>query len=60
MPIKCGDASWEGDLDLTWTEHTAFDNSDARGLELPPLPEMKYSRAAVFKVDEKKGTVEQI
>ncbi len=75
-PIKCGDASCEGDFDWTWTQHTAFridskskpgvvyltafDNGDARGMEQPPLPEMKYSRAVVFKVDEKKGTVEQI
>ena len=75
-PIACGDASCEGDFDWTWTQHTAFridsksspgvvyltafDNGDARGMEQPALPEMKYSRAVVYKVDERKGTVEQI
>ena len=74
--INCGDASCEGGFDWTWTQHTAFridskskpgvvyltafDNGDARGMEQPPLPEMKYSRAVVYKVDEKKGTVEQV
>lgn len=31
-----------------------------RGLEQPALPEMKYSRAVVFKVDQEKRTVEQL
>ena len=39
---------------------SAFDNGDARGMEQPALPEMKYSRAVVYKVDQKKMTVEQI
>ena len=39
---------------------TAFDNGDARGMEQPALPEMKYSRAVVYKVDEKAGTVQQV
>ena len=64
------------DFDWTWTQHTAFrideksdkrfvyvtafDNGDGRGLEQPPLPDMKYSRAVVFKIDQEKKTVEQL
>ena len=29
-------------------------------MEQPALPEMKYSRAVVYKIDQKKMTVEQI
>ena len=39
---------------------SVFDNGDARGMEQPALPEMKYSRAVIFKIDQKKRTVEQI
>ncbi len=69
---KCEDT----DFDWTWTQHTAFridpmsnkdvlyitafDNGDGRGLEQPAMPSMKYSRAVVYKVDQNKGTVEQI
>ncbi len=75
-PISCTDATCEGGFDWTWTQHTAFridakskpgvvyltafDNGDARGMEQPALPEMKYSRAVVYKVDEKAGTVQQV
>ena len=75
-PITCGDASCEGGFDWTWTQHTAFridekstkdviyvtafDNGDARGMEQPALPEMKYSRGVVYKIDQKKMTVEQV
>ena len=75
-PIACTDATCEGGFDWTWTQHTAwridakskpgivylsvFDNGDARGMEQPALPEMKYSRAVVYKIDEKAMTVEQI
>ena len=75
-PIKCEGSKCEGDFDWTWTQHTAFridsksdkrfvyvtafDNGDGRGLEQPALPEMKYSRAVVFKVDQEKRTVEQL
>lgn len=75
-PLKCDDVSCEGDFDWTWTQHTAwridskskpglvylsvFDNGDARGMEQPALPSEKYSRAVVYKIDEKKMTVEQI
>ena len=63
-------------FDWTWTQHTAFridsksdkrfvyvtafDNGDGRGLEQPALPEMRYSRAVVFKIDQEKRTVEQL
>ena len=39
---------------------TVFDNGDARGMEQPALPEMKYTRGVVYKIDQKKMTVEQI
>ncbi len=75
-PINCTDVSCDGDFDWSWTQHTAFridekstkdviyitafDNGDGRGMEQPPLPEMKYSRAVVYKIDQKKMTVEQV
>ena len=74
--IKCSGSKCEGEFDWTWTQHiafkidekskgdiiyvSAFDNGDARGMEQPPLPEMKYSRSVVYKIDQKKMTVEQI
>lgn len=74
--LVCHDVSCEGGFDWTWTQHTAwrideksapgivylsvFDNGDARGMEQPAMPSMKYSRAVVYKIDEKKMTVEQI
>ena len=64
------------DFDWTWTQHTAFridsksdknvmylsvfDNGDGRGFDQPPLPDMKYSRAVIYKIDQRKRTVEQI
>ena len=64
------------DFDWTWTQHTAwridaksdkrwfylsvFDNGDGRGMEQPALPDMKYSRAVVYKIDQKKMTIEQV
>ena len=68
-PLKCGDASCEGtNFDWTWTQHTAFridSKSDNNTLYLsvfdqPPLPDMKYSRAVIYKIDQQKRTVEQI
>ncbi|MCV3393600.1 aryl-sulfate sulfotransferase [Campylobacter sp. IFREMER_LSEM_CL908] len=66
----------EGGFDFTWTQHTAFrideksdkryiyitafDNGDARGIEQPAFASMKYSRAVVYKIDQKNKTVEQI
>ena len=75
-PIKCTGSTCEGDFDWTWTQHSAFkvveksddryfymtvfDNGDSRGMEQPALPSMKYSRAVVYKIDQKKMTVQQI
>ena len=75
-PLKCTDVACEGGFDWTWTQHTgwridsksnkdiiyvsAFDNGDGRGMEQPALPEMKYSRAVIYKIDQNKMTVEQI
>ncbi len=75
-PIRCEMSRCEGDFDWTWTQHTAFridsmsddrflylsafDNGDSRGMEQPALPEMKYSRAVVYKIDQKEMTVQQI
>lgn len=75
-PIKCTGSVCEGDFDWTWTQHTAFkidekskgdiiyvsafDNGDARGMEQPPLPDMKYSRGVIYKIDQKKMTVQQV
>ena len=63
-------------FDWTWTQHTAFridsksdknvifvsvfDNGDGRGFDQPPLPDMKYSRAVIYRIDQVKRTVEQI
>ena len=75
-PLKCEGSQCEGGFDWSWTQHTAwridskstkdviylsvFDNGDARGMEQPALPDMKYSRAVVYKIDQKKKTVEQV
>ncbi|HCT3926927.1 TPA: aryl-sulfate sulfotransferase [Citrobacter koseri] len=75
-PIKCSKSKCEGDFDWTWTQHTAFkidsmskgdiifvsafDNGDSRGMEQPALPSMKYSRAVIYKIDQKEKTVQQI
>ena len=74
--IHCENSKCDGGFDYTWTQHTAyrvdeksnkdiiyitaFDNGDARGMEQPPLPDMKYSRAVVYKIDQKKKTIQQI
>ena len=74
--IKCEDSKCEGSFDWTWTQHTAwridgknkpgklfitvFDNGDSRGMEQPALPEDKYTRGVIYKIDEKAGTVEQV
>ncbi|MDO5046387.1 aryl-sulfate sulfotransferase [Campylobacter sp.] len=71
-----GYESEKGGFDWQYTQHTAFridskskkgivyltvfDNGDSRGFEQPAMAGMKYSRAVVFKVDEKAKTVEQI
>ena len=74
-PIKCEGSVCEGDFDFTWTQHTAyrideksdknivyvtaFDNGDARGMDQPALPEMKYSRAVIYKIDQKARTIDK-
>ncbi|EAJ1253829.1 aryl-sulfate sulfotransferase [Campylobacter lari] len=66
----------EGGFDFTWTQHTAFrideksnkryiyitafDNGDARAITQPAFASMKYSRAVVYKIDQKNKTVEQV
>ncbi|MGG7049207.1 MULTISPECIES: aryl-sulfate sulfotransferase [unclassified Campylobacter] len=71
-----GYESDKGGFDWQYTQHTAFridskskpgvvyltvfDNGDSRGFEQPAIAGMKYSRAVVFKVDEKAKTVEQV
>jgi len=74
--IKCENSKCEGEFDWTWTQHTAykinekskpgklhisiFDNGDSRGMEQPAMPNMKYSRAVEYVVDEKNMTVQQV
>ena len=74
--VSCEGSTCQGGFDWSWTQHTGwridsksdknifylsvFDNGDARGMEQPPMPEMKYSRAVVYKIDQKKMTVEQV
>ncbi len=74
--IKCEGSRCEGNFDWTWTQHTAFkidaksdarflylsafDNGDSRGMEQPIFAEDKYSRAVIYKIDQKNMTVEQI
>ncbi|EDP6893289.1 aryl-sulfate sulfotransferase [Campylobacter lari] len=71
-----GYKNMEGGFDFTWTQHTAFrideksnkryiyitafDNGDARAITQPAFASMKYSRAVVYKIDQKNKTVEQI
>ena len=75
-PLKCENNRCEGGFDWTWTQHTGwridsksdehviylsvFDNGDGRSLEQPPLPDMKYSRGVIYKIDQDKMTVQQI
>lgn len=75
-PIPCRIGKCEGDFDWTWTQHTGwkvdelsepgvsivtvFDNGDGRAFKQPENPKKKYSRAVMYRIDEKKGTVEQI
>lgn len=71
-----GYANKDGGFDWTWTQHTAFkidskstadilylsafDNGDSRGMEQPAFPTDKYSRAVIYKIDQKNKTIEQI
>lgn len=74
--LSCRIGKCEGGFDWTWTQHTAwkieekstpgviwvsvFDNGDGRAFVQPDNQDEKYSRAVIYKVDEKKGTVEQV
>jgi arylsulfate sulfotransferase len=68
--IICENSKCEGDFDWTWAQHaafltgkgtmTVFDNGDGRGMEQPPMKTFNYSRAVEYKIDEKKGTVQQV
>lgn len=74
--LACRIGKCEGGFDWSWTQHTAwkidekskgdilylsvFDNGDARAFVQPEDPKEKYSRAVVYKIDQKKGTVEQV
>lgn len=65
-----------GGFDFSYTQHTAkiikkyskkgeliisvFDNGDTRALMQALYPSSKYSRAVVYKINEKKKTVEQL
>ena len=39
---------------------SVFDNGDGRGLEQPALAEEKYTRGVIYKIDQKKMTVQQL
>lgn len=68
-PLTCEAHHCDGGFDWTWTQHTgwlvpskstggktvvtAFDNGDARGMEQPAMPSMKYSRGVEYQIDEK-------
>lgn len=74
--IKCEGSKCEGDFDWTWTQHTAwkiekfskgdiiyvsvFDNGDGRAFVQPEDKTEKYSRAVVYKIDQKAMTVQQV
>lgn len=75
-PLKCRLGQCEGGFDWTWTQHTGwkidelskgdtlylsvFDNGDGRALRQPENPNEKYSRAVIYKIDQKKHTVQQV
>lgn len=68
-PLTCEAHHCDSGFDWTWTQHTgwlvpskstggktvvtAFDNGDARGMEQPAMPSMKYSRGVEYQIDEK-------
>ena len=75
-PLSCRIGKCEGGFDWTWTQHTAwkidelskgdivyvsvFDNGDGRAFVQPEDQNEKYSRAVVYKIDQKAMTVEQV
>ena len=74
--LKCRLGQCEGGFDWSWTQHTGwkidalsggdilylsvFDNGDGRAFRQPERSSEKYSRAVVYKIDQKKMTVEQV
>lgn len=76
QPLKCRIGKCEGDFDWTWTQHTGwkidqfskgdiiyvsvFDNGDGRAFVQPDDQKEKYSRAVVYKIDQKAMTVQQV
>ena len=69
--LTCDNAGCENtDFDWPWMQHAAsltsrgtlivFDNGDARHLEQPALPTMKYSRGVEYRINEKDMTVQQV
>ena len=75
-PLKCEMGQCEGGFDWTWTQHTGwkidekskgdivyvsvFDNGDGRAFRQPEHEKDNYSRAVIYKIDQKKMTVEQV
>ena len=75
-PLACRIGKCEGGFDWTWTQHTAwkidemskgdviyvsvFDNGDGRAFVQPENQNEKYSRAVVYKIDQKAMTVQQV
>lgn len=75
-PLTCRLGVCEGGFDWTWTQHTGwkvdelskgdelyltvFDNGDGRAFKQPENQDDKYSRAVLYKIDQKKMTVEQV
>ncbi|WOT06635.1 aryl-sulfate sulfotransferase [Shewanella youngdeokensis] len=69
--LNCNGVRCEGtDFDWSFSQHdaklsskgtlTVYDNGGTRGYEQPALKSMKYSRFVEYKINEKKGTVEQV
>lgn len=74
--LTCRLGVCDGGFDWTWTQHTGwkvdelskgdelyltvFDNGDGRAFQQPENQDDKYSRAVLYKIDQKKMTVEQV
>ncbi|MBY6187999.1 aryl-sulfate sulfotransferase [Marinobacter hydrocarbonoclasticus] len=70
-PLECTvKGVCEGGFDFSYTQHTAwisdkgtltvFDNGDGRHYRQPFFKTERYSRAVEYKIDEQKGTVQQL
>ncbi len=74
--VCAGFKNKNGGFDWTWTQHTAFrigarssdgvvwltafDNGDGRGMQRPAYASSRYSRAVIYKIDERRGRVQQV